>query len=297
MQRIESLKARHDLKIALKRTRNSLTEPNTSHGEDNPTLIKKDNVRTHLKRNLKKSFLKKALRRTAQDPCPHSGDQWYTFANPNCYNQLDEVIVEGNYKSRKAPSLNSSLVKKDNWWNKPIDVSFKNPWPEARWDWFEDRVSGNPVWGDGSGSEEFGNRIGKNSVIGKSYDMNEWVIPGGGGGNLKFWAHLDNWGKYGLKGFQTLMGAQDQGNALRNEYDKQFQEISNDTIVNITTFKPESIYKDADGKVKAVYSDFFKRDTIVNKNQVKNLQRFIQKEKIKHQNEVDDILNGKKTID
>ncbi|OWW24551.1 hypothetical protein B4Q04_14635 [Zobellia sp. OII3] len=40
----------------------------------------------------------------------------------------------------------------------------------------------------------------------------ELVIPNGGGAGLKFWAHLDNWAKYGIKAVQTVTGGTEQGN-------------------------------------------------------------------------------------
>ncbi|OWW24541.1 hypothetical protein B4Q04_14585 [Zobellia sp. OII3] len=39
-----------------------------------------------------------------------------------------------------------------------------------------------------------------------------FVIPSGGEAGLKFWAHLDNWAKYGIKGLQTVTGVIEHGN-------------------------------------------------------------------------------------
>ncbi|MDO6519065.1 hypothetical protein [Zobellia uliginosa] len=247
MRRIERLKQRHDLKKALRKGTSSASKED-SIDPDYPFSKNKDKVRTRIKRSLKQSVLKKSLRKTTQDPCMYSGSQWYTFSNPNCYNQLEEVVVQGVDKSKRRHKLNTSLVKKDHWWDKPIDVSFKNPWPEARWDWFENNVSGNPVWGTGGGTMELGNRRGSNSVIGSPYYMNEFVIPNGGGAGMKFWAHLDNWAKYGIKAVQTVTGGTEQGNnvgkaieILKEEFK---QKEKRDTTVTARAFNIDTIHLD-----------------------------------------------------
>ncbi|MBU3025985.1 hypothetical protein [Zobellia galactanivorans] len=242
MRRIEQLKQRHDLKKALRRGTSSASKED-SIGPDYPFLKNKDKVRTRIKRSLKQSVLKKSLRRTTRDPCMHSGSQWYTFSNPNCYNQLEEVVVQGVDKSKRRRKLNTSLVKKDHWWNKPIDVSFKNPWPEARWDLFENSQSGDFVWGSNRSGNE-GRKQGTNSKIYTSYQGDDLTSAGGGAG-MKFWAHLDNWAKYGIKAVQTVTGGTEQGNnvgkaieILKEEFMQK--EVSKDTqLRNLTPREKE----------------------------------------------------------
>ena len=232
------------------------------------------------------------------DPCNCGGSDWYTFDNENCSNELDEVVVVGVDKSKRRHKLNTNLVKKDHWWNKSIDVSFKNPWPEYRWSYFEDRVSGYYIGGNVNSSVNFGNKIGNNSKIYGSIDTSDMSFMPGGGGTMKFWAHKANYLKHVLRATQDTKTAYDHGSGIRDGYDKLFPEVVNDTVINFSTYKPTSTYKDpVDGKVKAVYSDLIERDTTIDKNNLKNFEKFLKKKKIRHQKEVDDILNGKKSVD
>ncbi|MDO6818992.1 hypothetical protein [Zobellia sp. 1_MG-2023] len=214
---MEDVIQRYGIKKALQKTKVAVSNINTEdidefnhyglEGEEK----RKKRTSSVLKRNLKRAMSNQEFR--DNDPCNCGGSDWYTFTDENCYNELDEVVVIGVDKSKRRHKLNTNLVEKDHWWNKSIDLSFKNPFPEARWDWFEDRVSGNPVWGTGGGSMELGNRRGRNSVVGSPYYMDEFVIPGGGGAGMKFWAHLDNWAKYGIKAVQIVSGGIEQGSS------------------------------------------------------------------------------------
>ncbi|MBU2997469.1 hypothetical protein KO500_13555 [Cellulophaga baltica] len=227
MTNFELVKQRRDLKRSLKVANNS-----TSAEIDN-TLTKNElaKKRTNkLKQGLKKSKKKQRFKQ-GQLKNSDSNPPWYSGR----YNQLDEVVVNGIDKSLLS-KLNTSLVEEDRWWKKSIDLSFKNPWPEARWDWFENNANGEKVYGTGGGSLEFGNRIGKNSKVYGSQYMDEWIIPGGGGGKLNFYKNLNNYTKYGILGIKTVSEAYDHGNKL-NKVLIDYKKLQKNDSISVVKMK------------------------------------------------------------
>jgi hypothetical protein len=145
-------------KLQLERQLRYAVETTKAHLKDDPEVDTESALRASLSRAMERNAF---LERNNTEP-------WYT----GCYNQLEGFTGYGTDKSK---SLSSDLVKKDNGWNKPIDLSFKNPWPEARWDWFEDRVSGDQVYGTGGGTMELGNRRGGNLLLEGIRDGNKTI--------------------------------------------------------------------------------------------------------------------------
>lgn len=200
-------------KWQLERQLRYAVENTNAHLSENPEADPELALRANLSRALQKNAF---LQRIESDP-------WYT----DRYNELEGFTGYGTDKSKK---LNTELNKNDNWWNKSIDLSLKNPFPEAIWDWFKDSINGNQVWGTGGGIMELGNRRGKNSNIDKSYDMSEWLVPGGG--SMKFSMNKKNTAKHLVELLDQYTTAADYGNKLRDEYDKWFPEISSNTTPN-----------------------------------------------------------------
>lgn len=104
-------------------------------------------------------------------------------------------------------------------------LSNNNPYPEYRWDWFEDRLSGDKFYG--IGSEEYGNTRGKYGTVYGSQDYNDWLIPGGGGANLRFWSHKANTVNHMLRATRDGVGAVDQANNVASVI---IEPVDNDTI-------------------------------------------------------------------
>ena len=109
MRRIELMKQRRDLKIARRKSENAIVAYKESLTEEENTAGRRSSrIKSVLKRNLKKVQVKKRMRRVHPDPCNHRGDEWFTFSNPNCYNQLDEVVVTWPRNDMHLqPTLNS----------------------------------------------------------------------------------------------------------------------------------------------------------------------------------------------
>lgn len=212
------------------------------HIKSNPELDLKTALSASLSRAMHRSlFLEKA----ASPP-------WRT----DRYNELDGFTGYGTDKSKKLDfrltrrkkncpidydffimghigTEPSEEVKERTFWNTPIDMQIKDPWPAAKWDWFEDNIGGARVWGTGGGTMELGQKRGKNGVLLESYYMDEWVIPGSTGGKMKFWAHKQNLAKHLMRLLADYTGAAEQGDTLREEYEKQFPDVSTDSIPNL----------------------------------------------------------------
>ncbi|MGS0528301.1 hypothetical protein ACU8V7_26945 [Zobellia nedashkovskayae] len=243
---MEDVIQRHGIKRALQKTKVAVSKISTEDTDEFGYYDlasedgRKKKTNAALKRNLKRAMSNQEFRDT--DPCNCGGSDWYTFADENCSNELDEVVVFGiNKKGRRAPVLNSNLVKKNKW---RIDVSFKNPWPELRWDYFEDRVSGYYVGGNVNSSVNFGNKIGKNSEIYGSIDTSDMTALSGGGGAMKFWAHKANYLKHLLRATQDTKTAYDHGSGLRSKYDELFPEVQSDTTISANAFSVDMIHMD-----------------------------------------------------
>ncbi|GAB4519427.1 MAG: hypothetical protein Tsb004_30480 [Allomuricauda sp.] len=100
-----------------------------------------------------------------------------------------------------------------------------NPFAGKRWDWFESRLSGDKFYGNGS--EEYGNTKGRNGTVYGSQDYNDWLIPGGGGANLRFWSHKANTVNHILRATRDGVGAVDQANNVASVI---IEPVDNDTI-------------------------------------------------------------------
>ncbi|MBU2976038.1 hypothetical protein [Zobellia sp. B3R18] len=297
---MEDVIQRYGIKKALQKTKVAVSNINTedidefNHYSLEGEEKRKKRTSSVLKRNLKRAMSNQEFR--DNDPCNCGGSDWYTFTDENCYNELDEVVVFGvNKKAQRVPVLNSSLVKKNKW---RIDVSFKNPWPEYRLDYFEDRVSGYYIGGSVNSSENFGNRIGKNSKIYGSIDTSDMTALSGGGGAMKFWAHKANYLKHLLRATRDAKSAYDHGTAIRDIHDDLVAETidrnltpsekkyllthkiqdsirlvkSNDTLYSYERILPKMTYRDG-----AFYDIGYREinDTLVDKRQLSKLKEFI----------------------
>ena len=292
-------------KWQLRRRLENAVKQTNSYLELNPEANAEQTLRASLSRAMHKTaFLERNKK---------SHNPWRT----DCYNELDEVTVYGTkvssrlnsslYNNRNNNSLlDSSLTRtspmssagnsqEKNFWNTPIDTSFKNAWPNARLDWFDNRVSGNPVYGDGSGSEEFGNQRGKNSVIGKSYDMREWATPSGGGGNLKFFAHKNNYTKHLVNLISEYIIAKGHGDNVGDEVNgtiTKYELIKNDTLVEFVQYRITDTYKNEYNRITAVYHDSIIKDSAIKKSQIKQFKNLQRNLKAKHKKNINDLLDG-----
>ncbi len=120
-------------------------------------------------------------------------------------------------------------VSNVDWW----DGSIKDPWPNKKWDRFGGNVSGNPMWGTGGGTQELGNERGRNSLVGDPFYMNEWVMPGGRGGKMKFWAHKNNIAKHLVRALGDGAGAVGHGSNLSEIFPNTAETV---TAVQITQY-------------------------------------------------------------
>ncbi|KRB56718.1 hypothetical protein [Flavobacterium sp. Root186] len=65
--------------------------------------------------------------------------------------------------------------------------TFYDPFPNTKWKWFENNFSGHPVWGTGGGTDELGQKLGKDGQRDNPIYANEMVFPiGGGGGKAQY---------------------------------------------------------------------------------------------------------------
>jgi len=97
-----------------------------------------------------------------------------------------------------------------------FDLSNKSLFSNYKWDWFEDRVSGNPLMGpQHSSSIDLGNKRGKNSVVGDPIQGDD-LVPGSGGAKIKFMKHLPNRLSYFLKSLREVTGAVGQYESVRS---------------------------------------------------------------------------------
>ena len=243
---MEDVIQRHGIKRALQKTKVAVSKISTEDTDEFGYYDlasedgRKKKTNAALKRNLKRAMSNQEFR--DNDPCNCGGSDWYTFGDENCYNELDEVVVFGvNKKAQRVLALNSNLVKKNKW---RIDLSFKNPWPEYRWSYFEDRVSGYYIGGNVNSSVNFGNKIGKNSKIYGSIDTSDMTALSGGGGAMKFWAHKANYLKHLLRATQDTKTAYDHGSGLRSKYDELFPEVQSDTTISANAFSVDMIHMD-----------------------------------------------------
>ncbi|QXP52974.1 hypothetical protein [Cellulophaga sp. HaHa_2_1] len=180
----------------LQKLKKSLRKGNTSTNsiDDADANILRNKVSNGLKKSLKKQEFKLKQNSDSSEP-------WRTDRD----NKLNGYTGYGIDKSKKK-KLDSNLDNTASWWTKPFDVSFKNPWPEARWDWFEDRQGGDYVYGPKRNGNE-GRHRGVNGKIYTSYQGDD--IAGfwsGGGTSLTSWAHKINLVNQMLKGVQTVNG-------------------------------------------------------------------------------------------
>ena len=97
-----------------------------------------------------------------------------------------------------------------------FDLSNKSLFSNYKWDWFEDRVSGNPLMGPQHiSSIDLGNKRGKNSVVGDPIQGDD-LVPGSGGAKIKFMKHLPNRLSYFLKSLREVTGAVGQYESVRS---------------------------------------------------------------------------------
>ena len=101
MRRVELMKQRHDMKIALRRSKNALEKKDSLTNQGYGNQQKK--IKTQIKRNLKKSHLKNSLRRTNVNVLPYfldpdkmSPTDWYRNIKTN------EVVWMDGHKNYKG---------------------------------------------------------------------------------------------------------------------------------------------------------------------------------------------------
>ncbi len=155
--------------------------------------------------------------------------------------------------------------------------------------------------------------ITKNSAIGKSYHMSEWVTPGGG--NLKFFAHKNNYTKHLVNLISQYITAKEHGdsvgdgvntimnsneNPLRNltpyekEYVKKFSFVDSmrlkkgiDTLYTFTKVLP--VIKHFNAKLYYV-GIRENKDTIVIKRTLKNTVDLLNKQNVINQKIADETF-------
>ncbi|ADV51002.1 hypothetical protein Celal_3753 [Cellulophaga algicola DSM 14237] len=207
--------------------------------KDNTTATSIDNDEAKALRNKVANGLNKSLKKQEFKLKQNSNpsNPWRT----DRYNRLDGYTGHGIDKSKKN-KLNSNLDNTGSWWTKPIDVSFKNPWPEARWDWFDRIQSGDYVYGPKRNGNE-GRHRGVNGKIYTSYQGDE--VAGwwnGGGTSLKSWAHELNLLNQIIKGVQTTTGTIERVDKITKMHKNKNhnsriinKEIARDSIFNSST--------------------------------------------------------------
>ncbi len=116
-----------------------------------------------------------------------------------------------------------------------LDISNKSLWPEYKWDWFENRVSGYNVWGKMDGGDiDLGNEQGENSFIeGNGIDSNDFGAPGPRGAKTKYLGHLTN-------DFSYVKDAARRASRGANYTEKLYDEFKPNT-----QYQLDSIYKDS----------------------------------------------------
>ncbi len=117
---------------------------------------------------------------------------------------LDEVVVYAkSSKSKSSDNIFNSYVVFD-------------PWPNSKWDWFQNHQSGSIFFGNApnNGSErDYGGKVGKDGTRYPTMD-NEMATLGGGGGNPTFWKHKTNYVPLIVKFVRDYNGAAQQGSQL-----------------------------------------------------------------------------------
>ncbi len=169
----------------------------------------------------------------------------------NYMGELSEVVVINNYKKPKSNSDGSYYI-----FSKYV---FYDPWPNSKWDWFENNFSsGSKVWGTGGGTEEYGRKLGSNGVLYEPYYMDEWVLPSGGGGKLTFWKHKTNTIPKIVKFIKDYNEAANHG----NELGKHFKNADTLYEIHYKTHSGKQVWTDSQYGYK-------NSDSIINAN-VKN---------------------------
>ncbi len=151
-------------------------------------------------------------------------------------NHLDEIVLTTQKKQSIAETMHilnktmsqKNAEKKQKWWY--WDGEIKDPWPDTKWKWFEN-LDGIEMYGTGGGTLDLGKRRGPNSEIITTYYMDEWVIPGGGGGKLKSWLHSVDYFKQGLKGVKTTIGSIKHWKNIGNMREEEIKIPSNWKVV------------------------------------------------------------------
>ncbi len=95
-------------------------------------------------------------------------------------------------------------------------------------------IDGIGLYGTGGGSENFGRKRKPGEKIIDTYDMSEWLIPGAGGGRLRFMKHLPNTRNHIIRGVQIGIGAVDQVNNLNSILSPQLNSNLDTSIMRTT---------------------------------------------------------------
>jgi len=91
-----------------------------------------------------------------------------------------------------------------------------------------------------SSSIDLGNKRGKNSVVGDPIQGDD-LVPGGGGGKIKFMKHLPNRLSYFLKSLREVTGAVGQYESIKSIFDSENTEREIDSITRDSIFQNEQI--------------------------------------------------------
>jgi len=109
--------------------------------------------------------------------CPTEGyseGDYYTASDGQTYQHTG---IDG-WASSPDANVNISSASGFNW---NYRFNLKDPFPDTKLDWFDDRVSGPTFWGKNKKWGDLGNKKGKNSVISGSYQGTDFQFGVGGG--------------------------------------------------------------------------------------------------------------------
>ncbi len=122
----------------------------------------------------------------------------------------------------------------------------KSLWPEYKWDWFENRVSGYNVWGKMDGEDiDLGNERGENSFIeGNGIDSNDFGAPGPKGAKIKYLGHLTN-------DFSYAQDAARRASRGANYVEKLYDEFKPKTQYQLDSIYKDSIFQNEEISVRA----------------------------------------------
>src|SRR5690606_12846711 len=171
------------------------------------------------------------------------GDPGYSDEGQNYgYNFLD-------YNSRSEEfwnlggELNQIVItyERDDSWEWSMDwfdfelPKYKDPFPDWKWDWLDNRRSDDFVHGPNRRGDE-GAKRGKDGKIYYSYqgdDLN-W---NGGGGQMKFWLHESNLGKHFVRGIGFGEGAVERYNSIKSNIAENNRVIMTEPIIIEVNYK------------------------------------------------------------